>query len=229
MFWQGRAITEFHAARRTWFGTITMSPDEHYSLDARIRMRLLEGRTAFDELSPSEQFVERAKEMGSEMSLYIKRLRAGNTPVGLRGPQLPHKPSIRYLLIAEQHDSGSTSVEMRGRPHFHILLHEQHGARTALVAGEPEACLVYGESVEMERRHYKTRNGWLPGVFARDDSFLRQQWVFGHTKFQLATSPNAAVYVCKYLTKAMHVRVRASLHYGVERMTPPTLRREGST
>lgn len=212
MFWQGRAITEFQYAARTWFGTVTLSPDEHYGLDARASARLFRKGVAFGKLSSSEQFVERAREMGSEMTLFIKRLRKGDAD--------HKKPQIRYLLIAEMHDSEQTSDEMRGRPHYHMLIHEQDAG--ALVAGVPVDCISGGDSEEMTRRYLKTRKGWIPGVFAKDDSFLRSQWELGHTKFQLATSANSAVYVCKYLTKAMNVRVRASLHYGAERSAPPS-------
>lgn len=204
MFWTGRAITEYQLAARTWFGTVTMSPEEHYGLDARASVRLYAKGVLWSQLSSSEQFVERAREMGSEMTLFIKRLRKGDAN--------HEKPQIRYLLIAEAHDSEHTSDEMRGRPHFHMLIHERIAG--ALVHGEPLDCISDGESFEMERRYIKTQGGFKPGVFANDASFLRRNWEFGHTKFQLASTASSAVYVCKYLTKAMHVRVRASQGYG---------------
>lgn len=220
MFWTGRAISEYQWTARTWFGTVTCSPEEHYGLEARASARLFREGVAFGELSSSEQFIQLAREMGSEMTLFLKRLRKGNGPIAQDGGvQIPHvKPQFRYLLIAEAHDSEATSEEMKGRPHFHILLHEQIAG--ALVVGEPIRALSDGHDGEMIRRYYKTRKGWLPGVFAADDSFLRTQWTYGHTKFQLASSANSAAYVCKYLTKALNVRVRASQGYGVERITP---------
>lgn len=200
-----------------------MSPEEHYGLDARASVRLGEKGVAFGKLSAAEQFEERAREMGIEMTLFLKRLRRGNAAVPLApaiGPQIPHKPRFRYLLIAEEHNSANTSDEMRGRPHFHMLIHEVD-SRRPLVVGEPDRALVFGRSIEMERRNYKTRKGWLPGVFAADESFLRSNWKYGHTKFQLATSANSAAYVCKYLTKALRVRVRPSQRYGDESEPSP--------
>lgn len=218
LFWTGRAITEYQSAPRTWFGTLTLSPEEHFRIDARAQARLWSKSVDWRRLSAREQFEERAKEVGEEMTRFIKRLRKGNTAVGERGPQLPHEAvKIRYLLIAEMHDSERTSEEMRGRPHYHMLIHEQIAG--ALVVGSPKAALlsVDGKSYEMERRMYKTRSGWKPGVYAADYAFLRAQWTLGHTKFQLAESANSAVYVCKYLTKALCVRVRASQGYGMQR------------
>lgn len=221
MFWTGRAISEYHRAARTWFGTLTLSPQEHYVIDARAQARLGRSGVNWQQLSAKEQFAERAKELGVEATKFIKRLRNGNLvtlPEGVAGPQIPHKPKIRYLLVAEMHDSAQTSDEMRGRPHFHMLLHEAEAG--ALVVGKPLTALFAGRSLEMEMRKYKTRNGWKPGVFAADNSFLRRNWTLGHTKFQLAESPMSAAYVCKYLTKALAVRVRASQGYGVERPPP---------
>lgn len=225
LFWTGRAVTEFLQAPRTWFGTLTLSPEEHFRIDARAQARLWSKSVDWRRLSAMEQFEERAKEVGLEMTNFIKRLRKGNGVVSDAGPALPHLGvKIRYLLIAEQHDSVHTSDEMRGRPHYHMLIHEQEAG--ALVVGNPKAALLSasGRSLEMERRHYKTRTGWKPGVFAADEAFIRRQWKLGYTKFQMADSANSAVYVCKYLTKALHVRVRASQGYG--RSVSPEPRRE---
>lgn len=211
LFWTGRAITEYHRAARTWFGTLTLSPDEHYLIDARAQARLGSQRVDWQQLSAKEQFAERAKEVGVDMTLYMKRLRKGDAE---------HvKPQIRYLMIAEAHDSEQTSDEMRGRPHYHLLIHEQEAG--ALVLGNAHSVLIGGlQDREMERRMYKTRHGWKPGVFATDEAFIRREWKLGHTKFQLAESVNSAVYVCKYLTKALHVRVRPSQRYGLEDPPP---------
>jgi len=213
MFWTGRAITEYHRAARTWFGTLTLSPQEHYVIDARAQARLGRSGVNWQQLSAKEQFAERAQEIGAEATKFIKRLRFGNKAVSEAGPCIPHKPAIRYLLVAEMHDSARTSDEMRGRPHFHMLINEQEAG--ALVVGNPLTALFRGRSLEMERRMYETRNGWKPGVFAADNSFLRRNWTLGHTKFQLAESPQSAGYVCKYTAKALSVRVRASQGYGI--------------
>lgn len=219
LFWTGRAITEYHRAARTWFGTLTLSPDEHYLIDARAQARLGARGVSWQQLSAKEQFAERAKEIGVDMTTYIKRLRKGDVGDIDKGYPPHIKPQIRYLLIAEMHDSEHTSDELRGRPHYHMLIHEQVAG--ALVVGNAHSVLIAGlQDGEMERRYYKTRNGWKPGVFATDQAFIRREWKLGFTKFQLAESVHSAVYVCKYLTKALHVRVRPSQRYGVERPPP---------
>ena len=219
MFWTGRAITEYHRSARTWFGRLTLCPDEHHLIDARAQVRLGTRGVAWQQLSAKEQFAERAKEVGVEMTLYMKRLRKGDAGDPDKGYPPHVRPRIRYLMIAEMHDSAQTSDEMRGRPHYHMLIHEQEAG--ALVVGNVHSVLIAGvRDGEMERRMYKTRSGWKAGVFAADDAFIRREWKLGHTKFQMAESATSAVYVCKYLTKAMSVRVRASQGYGVERPPP---------
>lgn len=207
MFWTGRAITEVQQSARTLLGTFTMSPDEHYLLDARAQVRVWNDGKGIDfsKLSPAEIFSERARQFGIELQKWLKRVRKGDAN---------HvKPAIRYLLICEEHNSAETSVEMRGRPHFHILLHE--GIAGTAVIGNPVVAIEHGSDGEYERRMYKTRHGWKPGAFAKDDAFIRSQWEFGFTKFQFAETVNAAVYPCKYLTKAIMARVRASYRYGL--------------
>lgn len=213
MFWAGRAVTEYQLWPRTLMGTFTMSLDSHNDLDYRITARLARGRVDFRTLSEEERFAERCKEFGYEVTKWFKRLRKGDAS---------HvKPQFRYLLVAERHDSEFTGPEMRGRPHFHVLLHEMQAG--ALVRGSPQAAIAAGridtwcdvEGGEYECRMVRDRRGrWVPAAFVRDDAFIRKNWTFGHTKFQWASNANSAFYVCKYLTKAMSARVRASEHYG---------------
>lgn len=219
LYWTGRAVEEYFRWPRTYFGTFTMSPEQHMLLDARATLRLAKGRVDFAALSPAEIFKERASEFGLELQRFLKRLRKGDG-------EHP-KPRLRYLLIAERHDSEQTSAVMRDRPHYHMMLHECEVG--ALVKGDPLETLRHGHggrSGELECREYSTRKGLRLGVFVHDDAFLRQQWEFGFTKFQWADSPNSAAYVCKYLTKAVMARVRASQNYGVERSTPLITRNE---
>jgi len=50
---------------------------------------------------------------------------------------------------------------------------------------------------------------------------LRGQWLLGFSQFKLVDDPNAARYVCKYLSKAAEARVRASIRYGTATYTAP--------
>lgn len=222
MFWTGRAITEWNQARMTLFGTITLGVDEHLRLDQLALLRLASKRVDFSKLSPDEIFTERARQFGFELQRYLKRLRKGDAD---------HvKPKIRYLICAEMHESERTSPEMRGRPHYHMLLHWVGGG--ALVNGNPSIAISEGSDGEWEMRKVKTSKGWQPLAFVRDDAFIRKNWTLGFTKFQWAHNANSAAYVCKYLTKSLAVRVRASQYYGLREgdASQATLseRREGS-
>jgi len=208
--WQIRAMTEFAKWPVTLFGTITMSLEEHYALDARIICGTprpggwIRHPANINDMSPSELFDARVKAMGDETQKFLKRLRKGDSS---------HKPQIRYLLVAEAHDSEKTDPALRNRPHFHLLLHET--VKGSLVHGEPTEAIVVGQSGEYWTRRYKSGKEWRNGVFVKDDAFLRTQWHFGFTKFQLAENARAASYLCKYLNKASDCRIRASLGYGI--------------
>ena len=156
--WRYRATSEMRESARTWFGTLTLRPEEHHKMVSRARQRLWSGGTDFDALSPHEQFMERMTEIGREVTLYLKRVRKES---GAR---------VRYLLVAEAHKTGL--------PHLHILVHEA--------------------SPDKPVRH-KTLEG---------------QWKLGFTRFKLAHDVKTASYVCKYISKALLARVRASLRYG---------------
>lgn len=177
-FWQGRAIAEFHAAPRTWMGTLTASLDEHIRIDCLCRVRLDRRGVNFDELPEREKFEARIKVMGEAVTLWLKRLRVS----GL---------TFRYLLVAEEHNSVRTSVEMRGRPHFHCLIHET------------------------ERGSFCDKSKFVRDKeFMPDEALPRASWTLGFSRFEVARDARTAGYLCKYLTKEMHVRIRASQFYG---------------
>lgn len=208
--WQQKAMAEYAIWPRTLFGTITMSPEQHYMIDAQISagVRDVDGRyirhpKRLSELSSEERFTSRVQYFGDELQRYLKRLRKGDAW---------HKAQCRYLLVAEAHDGARTSDEMRGRPHFHLLIHEKRPG--SLVLGSPTEAMASGEDGEYIRKQYKTGGKWRPGVFVKDDAFLRRQWTMGFTKFQFAETAQAASYLCKYLSKTLDARVRASQGYG---------------
>lgn len=209
--WQIRAMHEYKLWPITLFGTITMSLEEHYALDARILAgtRRPDGSwirhpVNITELSPSELFTARVRAFGDETQKFLKRLRKGDAY---------HRPEIRYLLVAEAHDSERTNEALRHRPHFHLLVHET--VQGSLVHGNPLLAMQHGESGEYLRCRIKRNGNWREGIFVKDNSFLRTQWHFGHTSFQFAENEHAASYLCKYLSKASEARIRASLNYGI--------------
>lgn len=109
MFWALRAKSETEAAPRTWFGTLTFTPEAHSRHGNLCRVRLAKQGVDFDALSFGEQFTERVKEAGREVTLYLKRVRKES---GVK---------FRYLCVAEYHPGGG---DHHGLPHYHVLLHE---------------------------------------------------------------------------------------------------------
>lgn len=108
LMWTNRAAVETRNASRTWFGTITLSPEEHVMAAARARHRLAKQGLDFDALPYGEQFVLRHNAVSPLLTKYLKRLRKAS------GAQ------IRFLLVAEAHKSGL--------PHYHALVHEVSAA-----------------------------------------------------------------------------------------------------
>lgn len=113
--WRFRAITELKASVRTWFGTLTLAPENQFRMTNLARTRLLKGGTKWEQLSEAERLQETCREITREFQKYMKRLRKKHS-------------GLRYLMVYEQHKSGL--------PHIHVLLHEtatpiRHAALTA--------------------------------------------------------------------------------------------------
>lgn len=184
--WRMRAIAETSAAERTWFGTLTASPEQQYRLETRARA-VTPG--IWEELSNEAKFHALATELGKDVTLWLKRLRKNRgmsyaqrlayrrEQERLGGPKVIPPVAFRYLITCEIHDSEKTSPEMRGRPHMHLLLHE------------------------------------FPGAPLKKQG-LQEAWKLGHSSFKLVQGHRGAMYVAKYLSKASDVRVRASEDYG---------------
>lgn len=105
--WRVRAETETNCAARTWFGTLTLSPEQHFKVRCQASLALPPGQD-WEALSEAEQFLARHRVIGRELTLYIKRVRQDATGAGLR-----------FISVAERHKSGL--------PHYHLLVHEAHG------------------------------------------------------------------------------------------------------
>lgn len=106
--WRIRAEAEINAAPRTWFGTLTLRPEEQFKARCRAEQRLANGGTVFTKLSASEQFREVHREIGRDLTLWLKRIRKESGA------------TLRYCLVAEAHKSGL--------PHYHCLIHEVNGS-----------------------------------------------------------------------------------------------------
>lgn len=79
--------------------------------------------------------------------------------------------------------------------------------------------ILVAEAHKSGRPHYHCLVHETPGSPPLLHKVLASQWQAGFSQFKLAT-PEAARYVCKYLSKASEARVRASLDYGRLQPTP---------
>lgn len=104
MIWTYRARAEVAAATRTWFGTLTLRPEEQYRALALARQALDRQGIDYDLLSFAEQFKLRHQVVSAELTKTLKRIRKNSGA------------TLRYLMVAEAH--------MSGLPHYHILVHE---------------------------------------------------------------------------------------------------------
>lgn len=104
--WAARAMHEVRNSHRTWFGTLTVRPEEQYRFLVSALAQRAQRASDTEGLSDDEEFALRVKEAGKAVTLSLKRLRKELAVAG----------SIRYLLTAEPHKSGL--------PHFHMLVHE---------------------------------------------------------------------------------------------------------
>lgn len=108
--WRLRAMSETKAAVRTWFGTLTLSPDQHSRVAMACRVEASRNGDDWDTFDQERQFALRHKCISREITLYLKRIRK-------RGGE-----GARFVCVAEAHKSGL--------PHYHMLVHE--GDQTAL-------------------------------------------------------------------------------------------------
>lgn len=198
MLWRARARTEIAHAARTWFGTLTLTPDHQALARYRASLRLAKSGVDFDALNREEQFAESVAEISPEITKWLKRVRKKSSVKNRQSardidgceatsgkrcichPLSAYVVPLKYLLVVEEHLGGGAA---HGLPHFHLLLHE-------------------GDADRPIRK-----------------SVLEQKWSMGITHFRLIPSPDEggnkfANYVTKYLTKSILCRARASLRYG---------------
>lgn len=102
--WRSRAEIETRLAPRSWFGTLTLSPEAQYKHGLRAAQAAARNGDDFEELEPEAQFRLRHNSISKEVTKYLKRIRERSGAV------------LRYFLVAEAHKSGL--------PHYHLMLHE---------------------------------------------------------------------------------------------------------
>lgn len=99
--WADSARAEIDQAARTWFGTLTLSPEWHFKM--RCAAAALHPGD-FEKLSSEDKFRAVDRVIYREISKYWKRIR-----------KLSGSP-LRFVLVCEAHQSGD--------PHYHFLLHQ---------------------------------------------------------------------------------------------------------
>ena len=100
--WTNRAKREVDTAHRTWFGTLTLSPHNHYLH----QLRATQFRPDFDEIPAEDQLSLRHHSISKDLTKYLKRIRKMVNAPG----------ALRYFLVMEPH---KTML-----PHYHLLVHE---------------------------------------------------------------------------------------------------------
>lgn len=217
MRWAARASDEFDMAARTWFGTLTLDPAHHALVDQWVAEanEWPDKSRLSDEQFKSALFRARCKMINSQVDSWLDIVREVSY---LRTHKRTHeRPGVsknlsntRYLIVAERHDSAKTQEWMRGRPHFHLVLHEA-------IAGAAFKGEISGvDNAEIVFRKKRVGDEWKPAVYASDQSVLRQAWVLGHSTFEYCFDRKAAFYVCKYMYQCDMARVRASQYYGTK-------------
>ena len=102
--WRLRMKAEVDRGNRTWFTTLTLSPEQHSLARMGAIRRLKISGVAWGDLHPDEQFAEIVRELGPELTKYVKRVRKNSAA------------RFTYACVTEKHKTGL--------PHFHMLWHE---------------------------------------------------------------------------------------------------------
>lgn len=108
--WAARAKAEVLAARRSWFGTLTLRPEERWRVRVEADNACHKRSVRWCDLNHDEQFSEMARVLRRDYQLFVKRVRKASAA------------RVRYLMTTEAHADGF--------PHLHLLLHEYEGATT---------------------------------------------------------------------------------------------------
>lgn len=196
MYWQGRAMTEYSRWPNTYMVTLTLRPEVHYLFDAAVHEAMLPKHAleaASGCLAPATLYAYRARVIGAEVTKYLKRLRSQTAP-------------LRYLLVAEAH-----KAQLSKRPHFHLLVHE---IKAGTVVSPDHVSRERGWCVRCKRPHEIGE--------VCEEAPIRRCWEHGFTKVMLGDS-KTVFYLCKYVSKEMGARVRASQLYGAETFSATTL------
>lgn len=107
--WTRKATLELGAAFRTWFGTLTIRPEERYRAELTARQRAQDEGLLWEEIAASDQFTRVHMVYSAEITRFYKRVRKNSRAL------------LRHLTVCEQHKDGAH--------HYHVLIHETSSAR----------------------------------------------------------------------------------------------------
>lgn len=104
--WTARAYDETRLSARTWFGTLTISPEAWVHAISRCRAAEASQGVDFDALPETERHALLHAQFGAEVTKMLKRIR-GLVPA----------EHLRFLVVLE--------LTQNGVIHYHLLLHER--------------------------------------------------------------------------------------------------------
>lgn len=199
-YWSIRAVSEFRVAQRTWFGTLTVGPKAMSAALNRARMCVAANQSVdaatgeflnddFDKLSPEQRAARLHRQFSPEITRYLKRVRKGALPYELWPWRTVACAMYGVKLICKFRHWEAWETQ------FRFICVAELGKKTG-------------------RLHYHMLMHEQPGTKAVRRALISNQWALGYTDWKLCNSPSQASYVCKYLTKSLLVRVRASKDYG---------------
>ncbi|UOF79011.1 replication associated protein [Microviridae sp.] len=146
--WAKRAQTEMRTAHRTWFVTLTLSPDRQTwsALSARAALA-----KAVADVTPQNLFIRQAAAVEPEVQRWLKRVRKNS---GAR---------LRYLQVCEAHKSGV--------PHWHLLVHENGQDR--VTERNLRLAWRYGFSQAKLVRHDDDKAAWYVCKYAAKAALVK--------------------------------------------------------
>lgn len=160
--WAARANVEYGRAPRSWFSTMTVSPEYRQRMLWLAQVRAADVGSDFEALSDNDRFTTLCWGVGRELQRWLKRVRKQSAS------------RLRYVAVFERHKDGF--------PHVHAILHETVGGVTERILRNQWS---YGHSKHVLARssaacHYVCKY-LAKSKEARIRASLRYGWFDGST------------------------------------------------
>lgn len=205
--WARRAMVELARSERTWFVTLTLRPADRYRVSLEARHACIERGVDFDDLSGEEQFREKHRVIGPEVTKWLKRVRA----------ERDWKEKLATAREQLLNDCGEPQTDAERL--FRVQAISRLAAKTRLGPRQGLRVCIVAEVHKDGEPHYHALIHEPDGSFPVTSRTLCDQWTLGFAKAKLVDTSEAsrsktAWYVAKYLAKSCLARVRASIGYG---------------